>query len=142
MLLKRWHAKEQRTVTGPHEAYRFVVRCLAELDRIDREREHFFVIGLNVKKRPVYAELVAIGSLDAAIVHPREVFRRAVAEGVASLLLAHTHPSGDPTPSVQDRALTERLARAGELLGIDVVDHIVVGHSQYHSFRENGGWTS
>jgi len=80
--------------------------------------------------------VVSVGSLDASVVHPREVFREATMVGAAAMVLFHNHPSGDPTPSHDDVALTERLMQAGELMGIYVIDHVIVAESRYHSMRE------
>ena len=82
--------------------------------------------------------LVSQGTLTASLVHPREVFRAAIRRCAAALVLVHNHPSGDPEPSSEDRQVTERLVRAGEVLGIRVLDHVVVAERGYHSFREAG----
>jgi DNA repair protein RadC len=82
--------------------------------------------------------LVSEGSLTASIVHPREVFRRAIREAAAAVILVHNHPSGDPTPSPEDEALTARLRAAGDLLGIRVLDHVVIGSGCYVSFVDSG----
>jgi len=79
-----------------------------------------------------------MGSLNAAIVHPREVFRAAIKRSSASIICVHNHPSGDPTPSSEDVALTRRLMEAGEIIGIDVLDHIVIGDRRYVSLKEQG----
>jgi DNA repair protein RadC len=84
-------------------------------------------------------ELVSQGTLTASLVHPREVFRPALRESAAALVLVHNHPSGDPTPSREDREITERLMRAGEILGIPVLDHVVVAERGYCSLRESVG---
>lgn len=97
-----------------------------EPDLIAEQREHFVVIVLDVRRRPKYWQVVAIGSMVACIVHPREVYRLAVDRGAASIIVAHNHPSGDPTPSAEDWAVTERLRRSGEILGIELLDHVVV----------------
>ena len=104
----------------------------------DADRETFIAIHLDTKLRLLSAEVVAVGTLAATLVHPREVFKAALLANAAALVLAHVHPSGDPTPSRDDIELTRRLAAAGTLLGIDVLDHIVVGHGRYASFRELG----
>jgi DNA repair protein RadC len=88
--------------------------------------------------------VVAIGSLTAALVHAREVFKPAVLANAAAVILAHNHPSGDPEPSREDRELTERLVKAGRLLGITVLDHVIVGEERFYSFADqhlipNGG---
>jgi DNA repair protein RadC len=102
-----------------------------------RPVEHFGVLLLDTKNRVLRTTLVSIGTLDASIVHPREVFRAAAYAGAAALVLFHNHPSGDPTPSQDDVALTKRIVRAGELMGITVLDHVIVAESRFHSLRES-----
>lgn len=98
-------------------------------------KEHFLALHLNTRHVVVREELVSVGSLSASIVHPREVFRCAITEAAASLILVHNHPSGDPTPSDDDISITLRLAEVGELVGIPVVDHVVLGDGRFYSFR-------
>jgi DNA repair protein RadC len=118
------------------------VRCGRDVAKVVREsvrgtrRENFFALLLDARHRILSLRVVSTGSLESAPVHPREVFSPAVREGAAALVLAHNHPSGDATPSAEDRAVTERLQRAGELLGIEVLDHVVVGDGQCFSFAE------
>lgn len=100
--------------------------------------ERFGVLLLDTKHRVLRSTVLSIGTLDASIVHPREVFREAVAGGAASIVLFHNHPSGDPEPSSDDTRLTERLAQAGRLMGIDVLDHVILGDARYFSYRERG----
>ena len=100
--------------------------------------ERFGVVLLDTKHRVLRATVLSVGTLDASLVHPREVFGAAAAAGAAALVLFHNHPSGDPTPSADDVALTARLVDAGELMGIDVVDHLVLGDVEYYSFKEKG----
>ena len=100
--------------------------------------EQFGVLLLDTKHRLLRTTKVSVGTLDASVVHPREVFRAAVAGGAAAILLFHNHPSGDPTPSDDDVALTRRMIRAGELMGITVLDHIIVAENAYASLRERG----
>jgi DNA repair protein RadC len=104
----------------------------------DRKREEFLVVLLDGKNRVIREARISIGSLNASIVHPREVFHMAVRESAGALVLVHNHPSGDPTPSAEDIEVTERLARAGEILGIRVLDHVVLGEGSYTSFVEKG----
>ena len=96
------------------------------------------MVLLDGRHRVVRHELVSQGTLTASLVHPREVFRPALREGAAAVLLVHNHPSGDPTPSREDREITERLVRAGELLGVPVLDHVVVAERGFASLRERG----
>ena len=101
-------------------------------------QERFFVVLLDGRHRVIRHELVSQGTLTASLVHPREVFRPALREAAAAVVLVHNHPSGDPTPSQEDREVTERLARAGEILGVPVLDHVVVAERGYSSLRESG----
>lgn len=104
----------------------------------DDKRESFYSVLLDGRNRVMAKVLVSQGSLGASIVHPREAFRPAVREAAAAVLFVHNHPSGDPTPSAEDRRITERLRRAGEVMGIPVLDHVVVGRGRYWSFADNG----
>ena len=103
----------------------------------NRPVEQFGVLLLDTKHRVLRASVLSIGTLDASIVHPREVFREAAAAGAAAIVLFHNHPSGDPEPSDDDVRLTERLMAAGVLMGIDVIDHVVLADVKYYSFREH-----
>jgi DNA repair protein RadC len=103
-----------------------------------RPVEQFGVLLLDTKHRVLRTTLLSVGTLDASIVHPREVFRAAASAGAAALILFHNHPSGDPAPSDDDVALTKRIVRAGELMGIAVIDHIIVAENRFHSLREQG----
>lgn len=104
----------------------------------NRPVEQFGVVLLDTKYRVLRTTVVSVGTLDASIVHPREVFREATAAGAAALMLFHNHPSGDPEPSVDDIRLTRRLVAAGVLMGIDVVDHLILADARYCSFKEKG----
>ena len=103
-----------------------------------RTQEEFHVLLLNTKHRILSSSHVAIGILDGALVAPREVFARAIKLAAAAVVLVHNHPSGDTTPSPEDKVLTARMVEAGKILGIDVLDHIIVGHLGYSSAKENG----
>lgn len=106
---------------------------------IDREpREVFAVLLLDVKHNVMAVHKVAMGSIDAIHVHPREVFRAAVMAGASALILAHNHPSGSLEASQEDKALTTRLTSAGEILGISILDHVIVTDQTYFSFMEHG----
>ena len=100
--------------------------------------EQFGIVMLDSKSRLLQIRIVATGTIDAAVVHPREVFREAAAASAAAIVLFHNHPSGDPTPSEDDLLLTSRMVSAGMVMGIDVVDHIVLGDARYCSLRESG----
>ena len=98
--------------------------------------EHFGIVMLDTKHRVLRIKIVSIGSLDTTVVHPREVFREAAAASAAAIVLFHNHPSGDPTPSRDDLVLTSRMVRAGEVMGIDVVDHLILADHRYYSLVE------
>lgn len=104
----------------------------------DRKKEVFLALLLDSKNRLIREVCVSEGSLNASIVHPREVFSPAVRESAAAVLFIHNHPSGDPAPSREDIELTQRLREAGELMGIRVLDHIVIGNGSYVSFSDRG----
>jgi DNA repair protein RadC len=100
-----------------------------------KKKEHFLVLCLDTRNRLIGCKLVSMGSLDTSIVHPREVFREAVSSCAASVIFAHNHPSGDPEPSKEDVELTKRLAKAGEIMGIEVLDHIIICDRSYVSLK-------
>ncbi len=113
---------------------------LSSESEIDRDREHFWVVGLNTKNRIKYIELVSLGSVRSAFVHPRETFRLAVHEGVASIIVVHNHPTGDTEPSRDDIVLTERLKEAGDILDVRLLDHVIIGNGgrNYLSLSQAG----
>ena len=102
------------------------------------KKEHFLCLFLNTKNHVIARETISIGTLNAALVHPREVFRAAMKHNSASIICVHNHPSGDPTPSSEDISLTKRLAEAGQLVGIELLDHVIVGDGRFVSLKEHG----
>jgi DNA repair protein RadC len=100
--------------------------------------EHFGIVMLDTKHRLLRTSIVSVGTLDSSPAHPREIFREAASASAAAVVLFHNHPSGDPTPSRDDLELTRRLAHAGEIMGIDVIDHMILADTRYFSFREAG----
>jgi DNA repair protein RadC len=104
----------------------------------DKAKEHFKLVLLNVRNTILDISTISIGTVNASLVHPREVFKKAIAHGASSVVLAHNHPSGNPEPSEDDVRLTQRLVEAGRLLGIEVLDHIVVTTKDFVSFKERG----
>lgn len=101
-------------------------------------QEHFVCLYLNTKNQVMGKQTVFVGSLDASIVHPREVFREAIKRSSASIICLHNHPSGDPTPSREDIAVTKTLQQAGDLIGISLLDHVIIGDGRYISLKEQG----
>src|SRR5919198_4156877 len=102
----------------------------------DVDREHFVILLLNQKNRVIGVNTVSVGSLTASIVHPRETFEAAILANAAAILCGHQHLSGDPQPSREDRVITRRLVESGKLLGINVLDHVIVGDGRYFSFAD------
>lgn len=104
----------------------------------DQRREHFYCLYLNARNQVIHGEVISIGSLSASIVHPREVFHLAIVHSAASIVLSHNHPSGDVSPSRDDVELTRRLVYAGRIMGIDILDHIIIGAESFLSMKEAG----
>jgi DNA repair protein RadC len=102
-------------------------------------KEHFVVFYLDTHNREIQRETISVGTLNANLVHPREVFESAIRHNCAQILVAHNHPSGNPEPSPEDHAVTRRLADAGKLLGIELTDHVIVAKDAWWSFKANGG---
>jgi len=124
---------EDQPLSSPQEVAGFLMPRLRFLDQ-----EHFLTLHLNTKNRLLGTETISVGTLDASLVHPREVFKAAIRQSSASLILAHNHPSGDPRPSKEDIKLTHRLKESGELLGIPILDHVIIGDNKYFSMKEEG----
>ena len=101
------------------------------------DKENFIVLYLDTKNRIIKDEIISIGTINSSIVHPREVFKNAIKESANSIILVHNHPSGDPSPSEEDKTITEMLFNTGELLSIKVLDHVIIGNDKWYSFREN-----
>ena len=124
---------QTRTISSPKDAYEMIKEQLEGLDR-----EQFIIACLNTKNEPTNISVVAVGTLNKAIVHPREVFKTAILSNAASIMAFHNHPSGETTPSQQDIQLTNRLYEAGELLGIKLLDHLIIGDGTFTSLKEKG----
>jgi len=120
-------------IRSPEDANRILAPKLRNL-----KKETFKALYLDTKNQLIREETISIGSLDASIVHPREVLKTAIQESAAAIILAHNHPSGDPTPSRQDIEITKRLIESGTIMGIEVIDHIIVGDGRYVSMKEKG----
>lgn len=113
-------SRVSRIIKSPKDVYEYAKR-LSELDK-----ENFMVIMLDTKNNIIKDEVVSVGTLNSAIVHPREIFKSAIKESANSVILVHNHPSGDPSPSLEDLEITQRLFEVGELIGIKVLDHVIV----------------
>lgn len=126
-------ARDRVQITSPRVAAEILLPIYG-----NRPVEQFGVMLLDTKHRVLRTSVLSIGTLDASIVHPREVFREAALAGAAALVVFHNHPSGDPQPSDEDVKLTERLVAAGMLMGIHVIDHVILADVRYYSFSEKG----
>jgi len=120
--------RQARDASQVYEAFR------DEFGRLDREM--FIALLLDGKNQVLGFNVVSVGSLTATLVHPREVFKPAILANAAALILVHNHPSGDPEPSAEDRAITDRLRQAADLIGIKIPDHVVIGDGSFRSFAE------
>ena len=125
-----------KPVRKPADIAAIARAVLAAEDEIDRKKEHFWAMGLDSGHRVSYFELVTLGILNATQVHPREVFRRAIMDACESMVVIHNHPSGDPTPSGKDRTMTKQLTMAGQWIGVEILDHVIIGKDTYYSFAE------
>lgn len=120
-------------VNSPQDVANLVMEEMRNLDR-----EHFRVVTLTTKNHVLGISPVSIGSLNSSLVHPRECFKEAIRRNSNAIILLHNHPSGDPTPSREDIEVTKRLAEGGEILGIEVLDHVIIGENRYISLKERG----
>ena len=124
---------EDFTITSPQSVVK-AVRARIK----DKAKEHFMLIILNTRNKVTSINNVSVGTLNASLVHPREVFRDAIRQSASSVVLAHNHPSGNETPSEEDLKITKRLVEAGKIIGIEVLDHIIIGKDGFCSFKEKG----
>jgi DNA repair protein RadC len=124
---------EQPAITRPEDVYALLHHQLR-----DEKQEHVILLLLNTKNRVIQQITLTKGTLDASLLHPREVFREAIRHSASSIILAHNHPSGDPTPSSEDIQMTNRLHQAGQLLGIDLLDHVILGDGRWVSLKAQG----
>ncbi|WP_181349960.1 DNA repair protein RadC [Thalassobacillus sp. CUG 92003] len=124
---------DRYVIRSPEEGADFVMEEMRDL-----QQEHFICLFLNTKNQVLHRQTIFIGSLNASIVHPREIYKEAVKRSAASIICAHNHPSGDPTPSQEDIHVTRRLTECGKMLGIEMLDHIVIGDRKFVSLKEKG----
>ena len=122
-----FETKDVTKIAGSEDAIQFCQRRFARL-ATDTKQEEFHIVTLDTKNQVIDTHRITVGTLDASLVHPREVFRAAIKDAASSIILVHNHPSGDPTPSRGDHAVTSRLSECGKTLGIDVLDHIIIGN--------------
>lgn len=130
-------SREKTELSNPQAVSEHIRRILRTLDRLDRDKEHFFVISLNTKNKVKFVELVSIGTANSSLVHPREVFRRCIIRGASAAIVCHNHPSGESEPSEEDINITKRLVEAGKIVGIEILDHVIIGQ-RWSSMKEKG----
>ncbi len=133
---KRIHTyktSDQYVIKSPEDGANFLMEDLRGL-----KQEHFVALYLNTKNQIIHRRTIFIGSLNSSIVHPREVFKEAIKHSAASVICAHNHPSGDPSPSNEDVHVTRRLYESGKVVGIELLDHLVIGDHKYISMKEKG----
>jgi DNA repair protein RadC len=131
--LETFVEEPKRKVCSPKDVYILMYPKMRE-----QKKEKFITLCLDTKNQILKEEVISIGSLNASIVHPREVFKSALLESSASVIMVHNHPSGDPSPSREDIMVTEKMVEGGKLLGIDVLDHIIIGEGRYVSLKDEG----
>ncbi|WP_091274608.1 RadC family protein [Alteribacillus persepolensis] len=128
-----YQEEERYIIRTPEDASNYVMEDMRFL-----AQEHFVVLCLNTKNQVIHRQTLFIGSLNASIVHPRELFKEALRRTAASVICLHNHPSGDPSPSSEDIEVTKRLIECGRILGIEVLDHVIIGDREYISLKEKG----
>ncbi|MBA2871612.1 DNA repair protein RadC [Anoxybacillus calidus] len=131
--ISRLQYDERYVIRSPEDGAKYVMEDMRFLSQ-----EHFVCLYLNTKNQVIHRKTVFIGSLNASIVHPREVFKEAIKRSAASIICAHNHPSGDPTPSREDIEVTKRLAECGRMIGIELLDHLIIGDRKFVSLKEKG----
>jgi DNA repair protein RadC len=131
--LEKFESVGKSKVNSPEDVYRRLYPGMRE-----SRKEIFVELCLDTKNQIIKEDTVSIGSLNANIVHPREVFRTALLESAAHIIVAHNHPSGDPTPSREDAEITKKLLEAGRIIGIDLLDHVIIGDGRHFSMKEAG----
>jgi len=124
---------KKRRIRSPQDSAELFREYLGEVDR-----EHFIVACLDTKNQPTNISTVHIGSLNASIAHPREIMKTAILSNAASIICCHPHPSGDPEPSPDDIEVTKRLVKVGEIIGIELMDHLIIGDDSFVSLKEKG----
>lgn len=135
-LGKRMHRHqpaERYVIRSPEDGANYVMEEMCTL-----KQEHFVALFLNTKHQVIHRQTIFIGSLNASIVHPREVFREAIKRSSAAIIVIHNHPSGDPSPSQEDIHVTRRLYEAGKMIGIELLDHLIIGDRKFVSLKEKG----
>lgn len=131
--MNSFQPSKRYVIRSPEDGANYVMEEMRTL-----KQEHFVALFLNTKNQVIHRQTIFIGSLNASIVHPREVFREAIKRSSAAIIVIHNHPSGDPSPSQEDIHVTRRLYEAGKMIGIEVLDHLIIGDRKFVSLKEKG----
>ncbi|GGJ84145.1 UPF0758 protein YsxA [Lentibacillus kapialis] len=131
--MNQYKPDDRYVIRSPEDGANYIMEDMRTLNQ-----EHFIVLFLNTKNQVIHRQTIFIGSLNASIVHPREIYREAVKRSAASIICAHNHPSGDPAPSQEDIHVTKRLVESGKMIGIELLDHLVIGDRKFISLKEKG----
>lgn len=131
--LESFNEEPKPRINSPEDVYRRIYPSLRE-----QKKESFIELCLDTKNQIIKEETISVGSLNANVVHPREVFKTALAESAAHIIIVHNHPSGDPAPSREDIEITKKLVEAGKIIGIEVLDHVIIGEGRHFSMKEAG----
>lgn len=132
---ERNHHPRRASARSSEDIYRLALEIYKGLDT---DKEHFVILTLTIKNKINGLKVVSTGSLTASLVHPREVYTAALELRAAALIFIHNHPSGDPAPSPEDMEITKRLKEVGDIMGIRVLDHVILGHDRFYSFSDRG----
>ncbi|WP_127956830.1 JAB domain-containing protein [Serratia microhaemolytica] len=130
--------KDKKQLASPQDIYQIMQRILLRENQIDREREHFWIIGINQAGYMLYIELISLGNLSATVIEPMNVYRIAVMKNASRIIAVHNHPSGSVIPTESDKEITDRLIQVGKILNISLDDHLVISPNEYFSFRHSG----
>ena len=130
--------KEKVVFNAPGNVAEIFQKILATENEIDRDKEHFWAVGITTRNTIKYIELVSLGTIEASLVHPRETFRLAILKAASRIIVAHNHPSGNLAPSEEDIKITKRLVDAGDIIGIKVLDHVIVTKGGFTSMHVQG----
>ena len=130
-------SKSEKVVSS-ESVFRVLSEILRSEEELDRDKEHLWALGLSAQNHIKYIDLVHLGSINQCTCCPMEIYRRGCIKGIASLIVAHNHPSGDPKPSQEDKMVTLQLREAGKILKIKLLDHIIIGAESYFSFADEG----
>jgi len=131
--IRQYTPEDRYVIRSPQDGANYVMESMRHLNQ-----EHLAALFLDTKNQIIHKRTIFVGSLNSSIVHPREIFREAVKRSAASIICVHNHPSGDPTPSKEDIHVTKRLVEAGKIMGIELLDHIIIGNRKFVSLKEKG----